>query len=154
MSVLVAGVGNIFLGDDAFGVEVVRRLAQRHLPPGVKVIDFGIRSFDLASALLDSIDTNAVLVDATPRGGKPGTLYLLEASVDDGPASVETHGMHPASVLRLVRALGGRGPRVFVVGCEPATLEPSPDGEQCLSPAVEASVNAAIDMIESLVTTI
>lgn len=150
MSVLVAGIGNIFLGDDAFGVEVVRRLAARPLRGDVQVVDFGIRGFDLAHALLDSHST-AVLVDATPRGGKPGTLYLLEASVDStAPAALEPHAMDPATVLRLVEALGGRPPRVLVVGCEPVSLDLNEDGQLGLSPAVEAAVDEAVRMIESL----
>jgi hydrogenase maturation protease len=150
VNVLVAGIGNIFLGDDAFGVEVVRRLALRKLPEGVQVVDFGIRGFDLANALMDS-DGTAVLVDATPRGGQPGTLYLLEAAVDASEPSIETHGMDPATVLRLVEALGGRPPRVLVVGCEPATVDLDDEGQMGLSPAVEAAVDQAVRMIESLV---
>lgn len=150
MSVLVAGIGNIFLGDDAFGVEVVRRLAERKLPDGVQVVDFGIRGFDLANALMDS-DATAVLVDATPRGGEPGTLYLLEAAVDSSQPDIETHGMDPVTVLRLVEALGGRPPRVLVVGCEPANVDLDEEGQIGLSPAVEAAVDEAVQMIESLV---
>jgi hydrogenase maturation protease len=150
VSVLVAGIGNIFLGDDAFGVEVVRRLADRKLPDGVQVVDFGIRGFDLANALMDS-DATAVLVDATPRGGEPGTLYLLEAVVDSSQPNIETHGMDPVAVLRLVEALGGRPPRVLVVGCEPANVDLDEEGQLGLSPAVEAAVDEAVQMIESLV---
>jgi hydrogenase maturation protease len=151
MSVLVAGIGNIFLGDDAFGVEVVRRLADRPLPDGVRVIDFGIRGFDLAHALMDSTDSTAVLVDATARGGEPGTLYLLEASIDDGRPALETHAMDPATVLRLIQTLGGRPPRVLVVGCEPSSVELDEDGEFGLSPPVEAAVDEAVRMVEALV---
>jgi hydrogenase maturation protease len=152
MSVLVAGIGNIFLGDDAFGCEVVRRLAVRPLPAGVEVVDFGIRGFDLAHALMDSAAT-AVLVDATPCGGAPGTLYLIEVDTagQDGPPSVETHAMDPATVLRLVHALGGKPPRVLVVGCEPASVDLDDGGWMGLSPAVEAAVDEAVRMVESLV---
>lgn len=150
MSVLVAGIGNIFLGDDAFGVEVVRRLSSRELPEGVQVVDFGIRGFDLAHALMDT-ESTAILVDATTRGGEPGTLYLIEAAVDDRDAGLEPHGMDPASVLRLIRALGGRPPRVLVVGCEPATVELDDFGQMGLSAPVEAAVDEAVGMIESLV---
>jgi hydrogenase maturation protease len=151
--VLVAGVGNIFLGDDAFGVEVVRRLAQRPLPPEVRLIDFGIRGLDLAYALLDGYDL-AVLVDAVSRGGTPGTLYVIEPDLDGtGDASagrtVEAHGMDPAEALRLARALGGPRPAVRVVGCEPATLAPA-EGGTVLSTPVEAAVEEAIAIIESL----
>src|ERR1700719_105979 len=102
---LIAGVGNIFLGDDAFGVEGAQRLARRPLPEGVRVVDFGIRGLDLAYALLDGYEA-VVLVDAAPRGGRPGTLYVLEP--EPGPALppgegaplIEAHNMNPARVLR------------------------------------------------------
>src|SRR5689334_8572384 len=111
--ILVAGIGNIFLGDDAFGVEVAQRLARRAWPEGVRVVDFGIRGLDLAYALLDGYDA-AILVDAAPRGGPPGSLYVIEPS-EGGPAGqdevgagtlIEGHGMDPVKVLRLVAALG------------------------------------------------
>jgi hydrogenase maturation protease len=150
--VLVAGIGNIFLGDDAFGSEVARRLAGRPLPPGVRVVDFGIRGLDLAFALLDEPEM-AILVDATRRGGPPGTLYLIEPEPSAGPERPEGHGLDPASVLRLVGELGGQPGRVVVVGCEPATVEADADGRIGLSRPVEAAVDEAIGMIESLVAT-
>ena len=153
MSILVAGIGNIFLGDDAFGVEVVQRLAHRPLPCGVRVADFGIRGFDLAQTLVDASDTVVVLVDALPRGGDPGTLYLLEPGIDDSTPEIETHGMDPANVLRLVRAFGGQPPRILVVGCEPSTTELDPQGQIGLSPPVEAAVEEAIRLIADVVTT-
>ena len=111
--VLVAGVGNIFLGDDAFGVEVVRELARRPLPDGVRVVDFGIRGLDLTYALLDGYEA-VILVDATPRGGPPGTLYVLEVEPPApgggrgrGPPA-EGHNIDPVRVLRLAAAMGGR----------------------------------------------
>jgi hydrogenase maturation protease len=154
--ILVAGVGNIFLGDDAFGVEVVRRMAGRRLPGGVRVIDFGIRGMDLAYALLEDYD-GAVLVDAMPRGGEPGTLYVLEPSLDNtgeprsGPTSVEAHALEPVNVLRLARALGGPVPSLRVVGCEPGILDPVEDGRPPLSEPVEAALEGAISLIESLI---
>jgi hydrogenase maturation protease len=108
--VLVAGIGNIFLGDDGFGVEVVRRLAERPLPEGVEVKDFGIRGMDLAYALQDDYGL-VVFVDATPRGGEPGTLYLIDPEIeDDGEATLDTHGMDPVKVIKLSRALGAARP--------------------------------------------
>jgi hydrogenase maturation protease len=153
VSILVAGIGNIFLGDDGFGVEVVRRLANRPLPPDVEVVDFGIRGFDLAHALMGAT-CPVVLVDATPRGGAPGTLYLIEADATGGehePASIETHAMDPATVLRLVHALGGTPPRVLVVGCEPASVDLDEGGWMGLSAPVESAVEHAVGMVESLV---
>src|SRR5262249_15201119 len=115
--ILVAGVGNIFLGDDAFGVEVARRLARRPLPPEVRVVDFGIRGLDLTYALLDGYET-VVLVDAAPRGGPPGTLYVLEPEPGEPPAGeagplFEMHSLDPVKVLRLAAALGGRVERLL-----------------------------------------
>jgi hydrogenase maturation protease len=154
--VLVAGIGNIFLGDDAFGVEVARRLAMREWPGGVRVVDFGIRGFDLAFAMLDDPDV-VIFVDATRRGGPPGTLYVLETEAGAGPAFADTpglmnaHGMDPAEVLRLVKALGGRVRRLLVVGCEPDGLGAEPEMELGLSDPVRASVDEAVSLVESLV---
>src|SRR5262245_38041928 len=151
--ILIAGVGNIFLGDDAFGVEVVRRLASRALPEGVRVADFGIRGFDLAFALLDAYDL-AVLVDATPRGGHPGTLYVIEPEPEPSGTEnvpVETHGMNLENVLRLVRSLGGSPPPLRVVGCEPATFGSEEEPALGLSPPVGAAVDEAVRLIEGLV---
>src|SRR5215212_7277717 len=109
-SILIAGIGNIFLGDDAFGVEVAQRLTQRAWPEGVRVVDFGIRGFDLAYAILDGPDLT-IMVDAVPRGEAPGTLYLIEPELGDidsaGDQALDTHGMNPVKVLQLVKRLGG-----------------------------------------------
>ena len=151
MSILVAGVGNIVFGDDAFGVEVVRRMASRPLPPGVRVVDFGIRGYDLAYALMDRPDLT-LMVDAVPLGGAPGTLYTIEPEANDAdmpPAAVEAHGLHPANVLRLVQAMGGIPGRVLVIGCEPDAVEEG--GRMGLSPPVAAAVDEAVSMIESLI---
>jgi len=146
--ILVAGVGNIFLGDDGFGVEVSRRLAGRPLPDGVRVVDFGIRGLDLTYTLLDGWDA-AILVDAAPRGGRPGTLYVLEPRLDpDAPAAIEPHAMDPAKVLALVREMGGTPPLMRVVGCEP---EAAGDFEVGLSPAVQAAVDPAVALVERIV---
>ena len=153
--ILVAGVGNIFLGDDAFGVEVVRRLAERTLPEGVRVVDFGIRGFDLTYALLDGYEA-AILVDATQRGGPPGTLYVIEPEPDEpgatdvGDLMIETHGMNPAKVLRLVAALGGQVKRILLVGCEPEALGSEEEMAMGLSPPVQAAVDEAVRLVESL----
>lgn len=151
--VLVAGIGNIFLGDDAFGVEVTKRLVERVLPYGVSVVDFGIRSYDLAYALMEKWDL-IILVDALPRGGEPGTLYTLEPELppqSDAPASLDAHSMNPVAVLQLVSALGGRVERLLVVGCEPATVEPDRDGDLGLSALASAAVDEAVHVIEELI---
>jgi hydrogenase maturation protease len=154
--ILVAGVGNIFLGDDAFGVEVAQRLAQRALPQGVRVVDFGIRGLDLAYALLDGYEA-VILVDAAPRGGVPGTLYVLEPELhhaavppDTAPV-VETHNMDLAKVVRLALALGGPIPRLVLVGCEPQNRDSVEEMSAGLSDAVHAVVDEAVRLVESLV---
>jgi hydrogenase maturation protease len=153
--ILIAGIGNIFLGDDAFGSEVARALALRELPPGVSVVDFGIRGFDLAYALMDGYDVT-IFIDATPRGEAPGTLYLIEPDLneldkqDAEGMMVETHGMNPMKVLGMVKSMGGEFKRILLVGCEPAPLE-SEDGHMGLSEPVQAAVNEAIEMVRSLV---
>jgi hydrogenase maturation protease len=154
--ILIAGIGNIFLGDDAFGSEVARRMMAHPLPDGVSVVDFGIRGLDLAYALLDDRDVT-ILIDAMPHGGPPGTLYVIEPDpVDPGESSpgdpiIEGHGMDPVRVLRMVAAMGGKPRRVLVVGCEPATLGSDDDPAMGLSPPVEAAVGEAIRLIHSLV---
>ena len=158
--VLVAGIGNVFLGDDGFGVEVIRRLAGRKLPGDVEVVDFGIRGMDLAFALHGDYDL-VVFVDATPRGGEPGTIYLIEPEIEeDGAVSLDTHGMDPVKVIKLSRTLGARPTRTLVVGCEPKVVPGRRDGSQThpyddmlmeLSEPVRAAVEEAAKLVESLV---
>ena len=154
--ILIAGVGNIFFGDDAFGVEVARRLARRAHPPGVRVAEFGIRGLDLTYALLDPYEA-VILVDAVPRGGRPGTLYVLEPEADgagdrDAPGPVvELHNLDPVKVLRLARALGGTVERVLLVGCEPEPPAPEDDLRMGMSEPVQAAVEEAVRLVESLV---
>ena len=152
--VLVAGIGNIFLGDDGFGVEVVRQLAGRELPEGVEVVDFGIRGMDLAYALQDDYEA-VVFVDATPRGEKPGTVYLIEPEIEeDGAVSLDTHGMDPVKVILLSRALGARPTRTLIVGCEPQVIVSGEDYDDMLmelSEPVRAAVEEAVKLVESLV---
>ncbi|HLH28491.1 MAG TPA: hydrogenase maturation protease, partial [Acidimicrobiales bacterium] len=148
-------IGNIFLGDDAFGVEVARRLGSRKLPDGVAVVDFGIRALDLTYALLDGYEA-VVLVDAAPRGGPPGTLYVLEperggAAGEGAAPAIETHNMDPVKVLRLAEALGGRVERLVVVGCEPSAVDDPEELRAEMSAPVSSAVGEAIPLIESLV---
>ncbi len=152
--ILIAGIGNVFLGDDGFGVEVVKRLAGRELPEGVEVADFGIRGLDLAYALQDDYDV-VVFVDAIPRGEEPGTIYLLEPEiVEDGEISLDTHGMDPVKVIKLSRALGAKRTRTLVVGCEPQVVLSGEDYDDMLmdlSEPVRAAVEEAVKVQESLV---
>jgi hydrogenase maturation protease len=144
--VLVAGIGNIFLGDDGFGVEVVTRMDPTDLPHGVKLADYGIRSVHLAYELLDGYDA-LVLVDAMPLGQPPGTVSIFEADPESVDASAfDAHTMSPATVLGLLAGLGGRVPRVVVVGCEPLTV----DEGIGLSAPVTVAVRPAIDTVHRL----
>jgi hydrogenase maturation protease len=151
--VLVAGIGNVFLGDDGFGVALAGRLARREWPRGVDVVDFGIRGMDLAYALLDGYDA-ALLLDATPRGQAPGTLYVIEPDPDEGSPALETHAMDPVKVLALARTLGGTPPRTLVLGCEPRTAI-APDDENLLielSAPVHAALDEGVRLVETLVS--
>lgn len=152
--ILVAGIGNIFLGDDAFGVEVTQRLTGI-LPDSVRVADFGIRGFDLAYALMDGYEVT-ILVDAVHLDGAPGTLYTVEPDLqeaqDDASESLDAHSLNPMRVLTMARAMGGPLNRVLVIGCEPASLGDEEGGRMGLSQIVEAAVDEAVKMVISLVT--
>jgi hydrogenase maturation protease len=146
MPILVAGVGNIFLGDDAFGVAVIRRLRDNVRLAGVELVDFGIRGIDLAYAL-DKFDA-AIVLDTVIRGGPAGTLYVLEPRAGEPSDGFEPHRMTPDRVLAWIAAEGAPK-RLAIVGCEPATFEPSSDGR--LSDPVHRAVDEATCLIESLV---
>jgi hydrogenase maturation protease len=169
---LVAGIGNIFLSDDGFGVEVVSRLAGAELPDGVRVTDYGIRGMHLAYDLASGYEA-AILVDAAPRGDAPGTVYVIEpdlpaaAGTDRHPepepeadevpeaeeglaasAFFDAHGMQPDVVFTMLDQLSGQRPgRILVVGCEPATVEYG----MGLSEPVAAAVDEAVRVVLGLV---
>jgi hydrogenase maturation protease len=168
--VLVAGVGNIFLGDDGFGVEVARRVAEAGLPDGVQVTDYGISGMHLAYDLAEGYET-VILVDAAPRGGEPGTVTVVEAEPgrpdggslpaqsggapggrESGSALVESrlfdaHGMQPEVVLGMLDMLGAGSSRVLVVGCEPASLEPAMELSEPVANAVGEAVRVVLDLV-------
>ncbi|HEX4086796.1 MAG TPA: hydrogenase maturation protease [Chthoniobacteraceae bacterium] len=148
MRILVAGIGNIFMGDDAFGCEAAAALAHGRLPAGVRVEDFGIRAYDLAYAIMEEWDA-VILLDALPRGEPPGTVTLLEPDcLEVSQGEPDAHSMNPMTALQMVRALGGEVRRLYVVGCEPSILETEELG---LSAPVSAAVPGAVAMVESLV---
>jgi hydrogenase maturation protease len=152
--ILVAGIGNVFLGDDGFGVALADRLARRSLPAAVEVVDYGIRGMDLAYALHDGWDA-VLLLDATPRGRAPGTLYVIEPDLGDLDSlgrGVDAHGMDPVMVLGLARALGGPLPRVLVVGCEPQSVMRGDEEDvvAAISEPVRAALDEGVRLVESL----
>ena len=152
MRVLIAGIGNIFNGDDGFGVAVAAALAGMEMPENVRVVDYGIRGIDLAFALMDDYDV-AILVDAVSRGGAPGTVYTIEPDVDEiegGGAFEGGHGLDPVKVLAMAKSMGARFGRILVVGCEPASLGDD-SGFIGLSPPVAAAVEPAAQMIREMV---
>jgi hydrogenase maturation protease len=152
--ILVAGIGNIFLGDDAFGVEVVKRMRDMPIPEGVDVVDFGIRGFDLAYALMDEKYESAILVDAMPRGGPPGSVYTIQPDLNDfhgvTEPVIDTHGMNPMKVFELVNALGGASKPVFIVGCEPEWFGNEEEGSMELSESVRAAIPHALNALQTL----
>jgi hydrogenase maturation protease len=149
--ILIAGVGNVFLGDDGFGVAVAQRLVREPLPEGARVADFGIRAMHLAFELLDPPDL-FILVDATAQGGAPGTLYVIDPATEDLPGTAEeqvanAHAMHPGAVLAAVRQMRGTLPRTRIVGCEPADVA---EGME-LSDPVRAAIEPAVAIVRRLV---
>lgn len=153
--ILIACIGNIFHGDDGFGVEVARGLAERKLRDEVIVVDYGIRGFDLAFALMDGYEIT-IFVDATQRGEKAGTLYVIEPDLKEfenqtqQSAMIDSHDMNPMLVLNMAHSMGAEFKRLLVVGCEPETLG-GEHGKMGLSETVQASVPEAVKLIESLV---
>ena len=153
LRVLVAGIGNVFMADDGFGVEVARRLSERELPRGAEVSDFGIRGLDLVYALGEGYDA-AVFVDAVPRGDQPGTLFVIEPELEAPaePVALDAHGMDPVKVLALASQLGSVPERVLVVGCEPQVRMAGDEDELVgeLSEPVRAALDEAVGLVESL----
>jgi hydrogenase maturation protease len=151
--ILVAGIGNIFLGDDAFGVEVIRLLNQEPFPETVRLADFGIRGLDLAYALMDGFEA-VILVDAIPRQSVPGTLYVIEPDLQNLPESepaLDAHSLEPVKVLAFASSMGAKLKRIVVVGCEPASLCEEDGGAMGLSTQVEAAVGEAATIVRDLV---
>lgn len=148
---LIAGVGNIFLGDDGFGVEVVRRLARITMPDWVRVEDFGIRGIHLVYDVYDNDYESLILVDAAPRGCVPGTVYLIDVDLNDQSREVactaDAHGMNPEAVFALLRSFGKCPSHVWLVGCEPARIEE----KMGLSGQVQQGVDCAVTLISCLV---
>ena len=161
---LIAGVGNIFLGDDGFGVEVARRLAAADLPDGVRVADYGISGMHLAYDLAEGYETT-ILIDAAPRGGEPGTVYVIE--VDTGRAAaapppdhgrpgltgesplLDAHGMQPDVVFSMLDLLGADAGRVLVVGCEPASTDEGIGLSAPVTAAVDEAVRVVLDLVRA-----
>lgn len=160
MKILVAGIGNMFLGDDGFGSAVAQRIVQHIGTHGglahgerteVQIVDYGIRGMDLAFALTSGIDA-AILVDAYARGGVPGTLYKVEPKAGHAPPEIQTHAMDPARVLAFAATIGTPPRHVRLVGCEPETLgEDDGDIAVGLSAAVAAAIDPAVLMVRELV---
>jgi hydrogenase maturation protease len=156
--VLIACIGNIFLADDGFGVEVASRLRTNLFPLGVHIEDFGIRGFDLAYALMEGFETT-ILVDAYPGEGPPGTIFVVEPNLEDlGPAGseqglIDAHAMNPITVLRMAAGMGAQLKRTLIVGCVPTNLGPE-EGQMGLSPEVAAAVDEAAKVINKLVSRI
>jgi len=152
---LIAGVGNIFLGDDGFGVEVASRLATADLPDWVRVADYGISGMHLAYDLAEGYETT-ILIDASPRGGAAGTVYVIEpetgrppAQADRGTPLLDGHGMQPDVVFGMLELLGADAGRVLVVGCEPASVEEGIGLSKPVAAAVDEAVRIILDLVRA-----
>ena len=150
--VMIAGVGNMFMKDDGFGVEVVKKMRDKVFPEGVELKDFGTGGLKLAYDLMNGYD-GLILLDASPRGGKPGTLYVIEAKESDVSGDLENggpidpHGGDPITVLRFVKSVGSWPGKVMIVACEP---EQTGDFEIGLSEPVQASLDQAVILVEEI----
>jgi hydrogenase maturation protease len=152
--ILVAGIGNIFLGDDGFGVEVAHRLAAEEFPASVLIRDFGIRGYDLTYALLDPYQL-VILIDACPRGQKPGTVFVIQPELHEAPGSAEPvtldgHTMNPVNVLRLAQTMGPVSSRVVLIGCEPETFG-GEEGRIGISERVSEAIDEAVKLVKRVV---
>jgi hydrogenase maturation protease len=150
--VLVAGLGNIFLGDDAFGPEVVARLATMDLPSTVRLLDVGTRAVHLAYELLERPYATVILIDAVAKGGVAGTVYILEPDDEPAPGGVvpDAHSLAPHRILELTRQLGGEIGRVLIVGCEAAQFDP----ENGMSPVVRGAIDEAVRVVSKLLASV
>ncbi|QLL09254.1 hydrogenase maturation protease [Mycobacterium vicinigordonae] len=146
--ILVAGIGNIFLGDDGFGSEVVRHATMPRDESDVRVVDYGIGGMHLAYDLLDEWNS-LVLVDAIPNRGNPGALHVFQADhdADDGTVGMDAHSMDPQTVFASLRALGGNPPYTVIVGCEAGSV----DEGMGLTGPVAAAVPRAVSAIREIV---
>ena len=160
--VLIACIGNIFLGDDGFGVEVAQHLRKRGYPQGVQVVDFGISGIELAYSLLDPYD-ELVLVDAVQRGKPPGTIYLIEPDLSalnaetGGEArrvGLDTHSMDPLKVLAFAKTLGAQPVHTLLVGCEIANVGSGDAYEEMqmgLSEPIQKAIPEAVEVVDRLI---
>ena len=149
----MAGIGNIFLGDDGFGPEVIRHVPEQVASPRVRVVDYGIRGMHLAYDLLDGCEA-LILVDALPNRGTPGTVHVFEADHETLTAQVglDAHAMDPAAVFASLAALGGTAPYTVVIGCEVDNVDEGMGLTGAVAAAVPDAVNAIEDVVARLTT--
>lgn len=148
--VLIAGLGNIFFGDDAFGVEVARRLAMQRLPEDVRVIDAGIKTVHLAYEMVEHRYDAVIFVDLVPRGGPPGTVYELEpdgAELVEVPETAGAHDLRPDQIVAYARKLGARIGRVLIVGCEPACVDPAGPLSEPVAEAIDKATRVILSSV-------
>ncbi|HTU97445.1 MAG TPA: hydrogenase maturation protease [Solirubrobacteraceae bacterium] len=158
-SILIAGVGNSWLRDDGFGGEVARRLSALELPAGVSVMDAGTGGLDLAYEVMRGYDA-LVIVDVSPQGGEPGTLYVMEPDEEAVPGAIEDgdvinpHAMDPQTVLRFVKSVGAWPGKVVVIACEPEEVSEMGWGLSTrVKHAVDRAVALVLDTVQELRST-
>jgi hydrogenase maturation protease len=149
--ILVAGIGNIFLGDDGFGSEVVRHVPVQQGNSGVRLVDYGIGGMHLAYDLLDDWDA-LILVDAIPSRGSPGSVHVFEADHEsiEATAALDGHSMDPAAVFASLRALGGSPPYTIVIGCEAGSVDDGIGLTDVVAGAVPRAIDTVADVIAGL----
>ena len=144
--VLVAGFGNLLLGDDGFGVAVVRKLAAEPIPAGVETLEVGTGGMELVYGLMGGFD-RLIVVDAVRRGHAPGTLYVFrpsDADLASAPGEpIDPHFAEPTRAMKMAKSLGYLPADVTVVGCEPGPC----DLDLTLSPPVSTAVEQALGRV-------
>lgn len=152
MRILVAGVGNVLRADDAFGVEVAKRLAALVLPEEVTVVETGIGGIALVQELQDGYDA-LVVVDAVDLGRTPGNVFLIDPDVVDvneltwaekHDLLADMHLATPGRAMMLAKALGVLPPKRLMVGCQP--VDPHSVGT-AMSEPVTAAVGVAVNEV-------
>ncbi|HUQ45350.1 MAG TPA: hydrogenase maturation protease [Gemmatimonadaceae bacterium] len=144
---LIAGFGNVLRGDDGFGVEVLRRLGEQGVASDhVELLDVGTGGIRLAQELITPYD-RLIIIDATTRGGEPGTVYSLIVDSVKPTREIDMHTTVPSRALEVAQAFGPLPAEIYLVGCEPGSVD---ELTTDLSPPVAAAVEEALRRVGEL----
>jgi hydrogenase maturation protease len=140
---VIAGIGNLLMGDDGVGIHAVREL-QKDPSPGIEVVDVGTAIVRSLSAFEHA--RRVLVIDAVRAGGRPGSIYILDGHAVDRrkhPTSLHLIGLPEAMGL----LGGGVTPEVTILGVEPAWVDYGTE----LSPAVQAVLPEVVETARRIV---